>query len=95
MNKNTFYNSILPNGGQLEPILPVGFFFIGSIQPKTPGSDYIESKTTSGGKYFSLSMYKNTLPLIQFSACNANPATGDLNFSGNAKTISREDCLYT
>lgn len=69
--------------------------YIGSFYPAPSKIDYIEFKTTVGGKQLSLSMYNNTLPFIQFSACNAQPATGDLNFNGNAKTISREDCLYT
>ena len=67
---------------------------IRSVQPQSSDSDFIENRPTRGGKPMSLSMYKNTIPFIRISACNAYPATCDLNRNGIAKTISREDCLY-
>ena len=92
MNKNTLYNNILPSGGHTKPVLPRWFFYR-EHSPTNFHSDYIENKTTLVEA--EKSMYKNTIPFIRTSACNVYPTTSDLNRNGIAKTISREDCLYT
>jgi hypothetical protein len=89
-------NNILQHSGvncSLTVLYVLLALYIGSFYPATSKIDFIEFKTTVGGKQSSLSMYKNTLPFIKTSACNAYPATGDLNHNGNAKTISRQGLL--
>ena len=73
MNNNTTFYNIIPSGGAAEPFLPRWFFyFIGSSQPKTTDSDYIENKTTSGGLTLIKSMTQNSFikSFIKFMQCS-------------------------
>lgn len=53
---------------------------IGSFQPATSKTDYIEFKPKVGGIHLRVSMYNNPfIPKLKISSCSVYPTTGDLN----------------
>lgn len=92
------YNTSEPSGGLLGAFSPVGFFYainfqilISSVQPKTTKLDFIEAKTTMGGRQISLSIIQIPLFHKLTSICAAKTATYDLTQPWNnaAKHIYR------